>query len=92
METVQSYGYYKKHLFHHDLGLGPDYVDYDRRIIYSTLAKESLKHRITLETFQRDADPICCFDQGKGELIITGAVKDLRQEVGRWADALAIEV
>ena len=79
-------------LFHHDLGLGPDYVDYDRRIIYSTLAKESLKHRITLETLSEEMRILyVALTRARERLIITGAVKDLRREVSRWADALAIE-
>ncbi|NLJ67386.1 MAG: helicase-exonuclease AddAB subunit AddA [Clostridiales bacterium] len=79
-------------LFHHDLGLGPDYVDFDRRIIYSTLAKESLKHRITLETLSEEMRILyVALTRARERLIITGAVKDLEREVGRWADALAFE-
>ncbi|HZJ58171.1 MAG TPA: UvrD-helicase domain-containing protein, partial [Clostridia bacterium] len=79
-------------LFHHDLGLGPDYVDYDRRIIYSTLAKESLKYRITLETLSEEMRILyVALTRARERLIITGAVKDLKREISKWADALSIE-
>ena len=40
----------KSILYHDDLGFGPDYVDLEKRISYSTLAKEAIKKKILFET------------------------------------------
>ena len=69
-------------LFHHELGLGPDYVDYDRRITYSTLAKQALKSRITNETLSEEMRILyVALTRARERLIITGAVKDLDKEI-----------
>jgi len=39
----------KSILYHHDLGYGPELVDYNRRISYPSIAKEALKSRINIE-------------------------------------------
>ena len=77
-------------LFHHELGLGPDYVDYDRRITYSTLAKQALKSRITNETLSEEMRILyVALTRARERLIITGAVKDLDKEIKNWQYALA---
>ncbi|NLY60673.1 MAG: helicase-exonuclease AddAB subunit AddA [Clostridiales bacterium] len=77
-------------LFHQDLGLGPDYVDYDRRITYSTLAKQALKNRITAETLSEEMRILYVgLTRARERLIITGAVKDLDKEIRNWEYALA---
>jgi ATP-dependent helicase/nuclease subunit A len=77
-------------LFHHELGLGPDYVDYDRRITYSTLAKQALKSRITNETLSEEMRILyVALTRARERLIITGAVKDLDKEMKNWEYALA---
>lgn len=81
----------KNILFHHDLGLGPDYVDYDKRIFYSTLAKQALKYRITMETLSEEMRILyVALTRARERLIITGAVKDLEREIRNWSYALAI--
>ncbi len=83
MDTTRSI------LFHQDLGLGPDYVDYDRRITYSTLAKQALRSKITLETLSEEMRILyVALTRAREKLIITGAVKDLVREVKRWSEAL----
>lgn len=77
-------------LFHHELGLGPDYVDYDRRITYSTLAKQALKSRIIKETLSEEMRILyVALTRARERLIITGAVKDLDREIKKWEYALA---
>ena len=77
-------------LFHHELGLGPDYVDYDRRITYSTLAKQALKSRIIKETLSEEMRILyVALTRARERLIITGAVKDLYREIQGWEYALA---
>ena len=86
MDTTRSI------LFHQDLGLGPDYVDYDRRITYSTLAKQALKYKITMETLSEEMRILyVALTRARERLIITGAVKDLRREVKGWATALTVD-
>ncbi|SFU38939.1 DNA helicase/exodeoxyribonuclease V, subunit A [Clostridium sp. DSM 8431] len=73
----------KSILYHEELGLGPDLVDLDRRISYSTLPKESIKQRIKLETLSEEMRILyVAFTRAKEKLIITGAVSN----VEKWAD------
>ncbi|NLI59931.1 MAG: helicase-exonuclease AddAB subunit AddA [Clostridiales bacterium] len=86
MDTAQNI------LLHQDLGLGPDYVDYDRRIIYSTLAKQALKHKITNETLSEEMRILyVALTRARERLFISGAVKDLNQEIRKWTAALTIK-
>lgn len=75
-------------LYHDDLGLGPDYVDLEKRNSYSTLAKESIKKKILFETLSEEMRILyVAFTRAKEKLIITGATRDLEKSISRWMSA-----
>ena len=64
-------------LYHEELGLGPEFVDIERRISYSTLPREAIKQRIKLETLSEEMRILyVAFTRAKEKLIITGATGD----------------
>lgn len=77
----------KSVLFHHKLGLGPEYVDLEKRVSYDTIMKEVIKKKINLETLSEELRILyVAFTRAKEKLIITGMVKDLDKTVEKWCD------
>lgn len=73
----------KNILYHDDLGLGPDFVHIEKRVSYSTLAKEAIKQKTRFETLSEEMRILyVAFTRAKEKLIITGATSNL----GRWAN------
>ncbi|MCR3759068.1 helicase-exonuclease AddAB subunit AddA [Clostridium felsineum] len=73
-------------IFHNNLGFGPEYVDYKKRISHKTLAKEAIKTRIKLETLSEEMRILyVAFTRAKEKLIIVGAAKDIKKSVFKWA-------
>ncbi|WP_278599736.1 helicase-exonuclease AddAB subunit AddA [Clostridium tertium] len=82
----------KSILYHDDLGLGPDYVDLERRNSYSTLAKEAIKKKILFETLSEEMRILyVAFTRAKEKLIITGATRNLEKSISRWASSAALD-
>lgn len=82
----------KSILYHDDLGFGPDYVDLEKRISYSTLAKEAIKKKILFETLSEEMRILyVAFTRAKEKLIITGATRDLEKSISRWISAAALD-
>ena len=70
----------KNILFHEELGLGPELVNLEKRVSYSTLPKEAIKQRIKLETLSEEMRILyVAFTRAKEKLIITGATADIRK-------------
>ncbi|PRR81572.1 helicase-exonuclease AddAB subunit AddA [Clostridium vincentii] len=68
----------KNILFHEELGLGPELVNLEKRVSYSTLPKEAIKQRIKLETLSEEMRILyVAFTRAKEKLIITGATADI---------------
>jgi len=75
----------KSILFHQDLGIGPDYVDTERRITYPTVIKLALRRKIKLETLSEEMRILyVAFTRAKEKLIITGTVKNLKAVCSKW--------
>ncbi|MGG7214255.1 helicase-exonuclease AddAB subunit AddA [Clostridium nigeriense] len=82
----------KSILYHDDLGLGPDYVNLEKRNSYSTLAKEAIKKKILFETLSEEMRILyVAFTRAKEKLIITGATRDLEKSITRWMSAAALD-
>ncbi|WP_195954450.1 helicase-exonuclease AddAB subunit AddA [Clostridium tertium] len=82
----------KSILYHDDLGLGPDYVDLERRNSYSTLAKEAIKKKILFETLSEEMRILyVAFTRAKEKLIITGATRNLEKSISRWVSSAALD-
>ena len=71
----------KSILYHDELGFGPEFIDLNKRISYTTLPKESIKKKIKLETLSEEMRILyVAFTRAKEKLIITGAASD----VDKW--------
>lgn len=75
----------KSLLFHQELGLGPDYVDPDRRISYPSIVKLALRRKIKLETLSEEMRILyVALTRAKEKLIITGTAKKLKATCEKW--------
>ncbi len=75
-------------LFHEQLGFGPDYVDYKKRITYATLAKQALKKKFKIESLSEEMRILyVALTRAKEKLIITGSVADIEKACLRWCSA-----
>ena len=69
-------------LLHQDLGIGPKYVNYERKIEYSTLAREALKIKLKNDSLSEEMRVLyVALTRPKEKLIITGAMKDARKKL-----------
>jgi ATP-dependent helicase/nuclease subunit A len=81
-----------KILYHQRLGLGPEYVNPEKRIKHSTAVKLALKNRIKLETLSEEMRILyVAFTRAKEKLIITGMVNKLQDTCRNWWDTLEKE-
>ena len=63
-------------ILHQELGFGPDYVDYKKRIAYTTPAKQALRYRIKTESLSEEMRILYVgFTRAREKLILTGSVK-----------------
>lgn len=75
----------KKMLLHQDLGIGSDYVNFERRITYPTIIKRALKKKIELEGLSEEMRVLyVALTRAKEKLIITGSINDLEKTCNKW--------
>lgn len=75
----------KSVLYHQQLGLGPEYVDLEKRISYPTIIKQIIKKKIKLETLSEEMRILyVAFTRAKEKLIITGMVNNLDNTIDKW--------
>ena len=76
-------------LLHQDIGIGPKYIDYERRIEYNTLAKTAIAEKIKTETISEEMRILyVALTRAKEKLIITGLSKDIEKEQKKKKDLL----
>ncbi|WP_042275881.1 helicase-exonuclease AddAB subunit AddA [[Clostridium] dakarense] len=76
-------------LYHHNLGYGPQVVDYERRISYPSIAKEALKSKINVENLSEEMRVLyVAFTRPKEKLIITGSVRDIEKNLKSWSNGI----
>ncbi|MFU0824172.1 helicase-exonuclease AddAB subunit AddA [Clostridium sp.] len=76
-------------LFHGELGFGPDYIDLEKRLSYSTVVKEALKEKIKIETLSEEMRILyVALTRAKEKLIMTGSVKDIEKKCKEWSYGL----
>ena len=74
-------------LLHQDLGLGPKYINYERNIQYSTLAREAIKLKLRNETLSEEMRILyVALTRAREKLIITGIDKDYNKSM-EWKKA-----
>ncbi|MDT8718867.1 helicase-exonuclease AddAB subunit AddA [Clostridium sp. 19966] len=72
-------------LFHEELGYGPDYVDYEKRLTFPTIKKIAMKKKFKLENLSEEMRILyVAFTRAKEKLIITGSVGNIEASVKRW--------
>lgn len=73
-------------LLHYDLGIGPDYVNFERRISYPTIFKNVIKKKIKIESLSEEMRILyVAMTRAKEKLIITGAVNNLEKSASKWS-------
>ncbi len=76
-------------LLHQELGFGPDFVDYRRRIAYPTPHKQALRYKIRLESLSEEMRILyVAFTRAKEKLILTGSVKDMEKAAAKWSGCM----
>ena len=69
-------------LLHQDLGFGPKYINYERRIEYNTLAKEALRIKLKNEIISEEMRVLyVALTRAKEKLFITGIEKDIKKSI-----------
>ena len=69
-------------LLHQDIGIGPKYIDYERRIEYNTLAKMAIRYKSKIETLSEEMRILyVALTRAKEKLIITGLSKNMQKEL-----------
>lgn len=79
----------KNILYHHNLGYGPQIVDYERKISYPSIAKEALKTKINIENLSEEMRVLyVAFTRPKEKLIITGSTRNIEKSLRTWANGV----
>ena len=69
-------------LLHQDMGLGPKYINYERKIEYNTLAKEAIRVKTLNEILSEEMRLLyVALTRAKEKLIITGCDKNLKKSI-----------
>lgn len=72
----------KKVLLHQDIGLGPTYTNYEKKIEYPTLAKEAIKIVTKREVLAEEMRVLyVALTRAKEKLVITGIEKDINDSI-----------
>ena len=67
-------------ILHQDLGFGPKYINSEKKIEYTTLAKEAIRLQSKVETLSEEMRVLyVALTRAKEKLIITGVSKDLEK-------------
>lgn len=78
-------------LLHQDIGIGPKYIDKDRKIEYNTIAQEAIKIQSKKETISEEMRVLyVALTRAKEKLIITGLSKDLKKSLDEKEQLLEI--
>ncbi|OPX42633.1 ATP-dependent helicase/nuclease subunit A [Ruminiclostridium hungatei] len=79
---------YKSILLHQELGFGPDFVDYRRRIKYPSVPKLAIAQKIRNETLSEEMRILyVALTRAREKLILTGAVGNLEKAASKWLSA-----
>lgn len=79
----------KSILYHHNLGYGPQFVDYERRISFPSIAKEALKSKINIENLSEEMRVLyVAFTRAKEKLIITGSTRNVQDSMKKWCSGI----
>ena len=72
----------EKILIHQDLGFGPEYINYERKLKYSTLAKEAIRLKAKNEMLSEEMRLLyVALTRAREKIIITGTNKNLQKDL-----------
>ena len=72
----------EKILLHQDIGFGPQYINYERKIEYGTLAKEAIKIKAKQELQSEEMRLLyVALTRAREKIIITGLSKNLQKDI-----------
>lgn len=78
-------------LLHQKIGIGPQYINYDKMVEYSTSAKDAIKIVIKEENISEEMRILyVALTRAKEKLIITGISKDYLEEIEKKKEILKI--
>lgn len=78
-------------LLHNDLGIGPEYINYDRKIEYSTAAKNAIKVKLKEENISEEMRVLyVALTRPREKLIVTGVRSKERKELEKKKEILEI--
>lgn len=76
-------------LLHQDIGFGPKYINYERKIEYSTLAKEAIRLKAKNELLSEEMRLLyVALTRAREKLIITGIDKDVKKSLKAKSELL----
>ena len=71
-------------LLHQDMGFGPKYINYERKIEYNTLAKEAIRVKTLNEILSEEMRLLyVALTRAKEKLIITGCDKNIKKSIAQ---------
>ena len=72
----------EKILLHQDMGFGPEYINYERKLRYGTLAKEAIKYKAKKELQSEEMRLLyVALTRAREKIVITGISKNLQKEI-----------
>lgn len=78
-------------LIHSELGFGPQYINYERKISYNTLPKEAIKEQIRKELKEEEMRLLyVAITRAREKLIIVGTDKNLKKSLQKKEEMLQI--
>ncbi len=80
----------KTFLYHHELGYGPEFVDFDNKVSYSSISKEALKIKINKESLSEEMRVLyVALTRAKEKLILTSVInKTEKNPIKEWSNGL----
>ena len=76
-------------ILHQDIGFGPKYINYERKIQYNTLAKEAIKEKVKTELKSEEMRLFyVALTRAREKLVITGISKNLKKSLKDKEDLL----
>lgn len=80
-------------LFHGDIGIGPEYINYERKIEYSTAAKQAIKVRLKEENISEEMRILyVALTRAKEKLIITAVKKDEEKDLEKKKELIEVYI
>ncbi|NMA13686.1 MAG: helicase-exonuclease AddAB subunit AddA, partial [Clostridia bacterium] len=77
-------------LMHKDLGLGLNIVDTNTRVIYPTLSKQAIRHKLEMEALAEEMRILyVALTRAKEKLVLTGSCQNMEKSLQKWAEAIS---